>query len=112
MGAGPAAIVLGGRGSDAARIPDPRPRLRPDGDAGQSRQDSAPDRRDGDRRRKSPRRQEHKGTVSVITGLDPVVVLVSDIKAGTAAYQMLFARRRPGRTTARVPTACCSRSTT
>ena len=28
----------------------------------------------------------------MITGLDHVVVLVSDIKAGTAAYQMLFAR--------------------
>ena len=28
----------------------------------------------------------------MITGLDHVVVLVSDIKAGTAAYQTLFAR--------------------
>jgi hypothetical protein len=28
----------------------------------------------------------------VITGLDHVVVLVSDIKAGVAAYQTLFAR--------------------
>ena len=52
----------------------------------------APHRGDGDRRGKSPRRQEHAGTVSVITGLDHVVVLVRDIAAGEAAYQTLFAR--------------------
>src|ERR1700730_8569653 len=92
MGTGPAATVLGGRGSDAARISDPRSRLRPDGDARQCRQDFSSHRRDGDRRGKSPRRQEHAGTISVITGLDHVVVLVSDIAAGAAAYQTLFAR--------------------
>ena len=63
-----------------------------DGGARQGRQDSAPHRRDGDRRGEGPRRQEHAGTVSVITGLDHVVVLVGDIDAGAAAYQTLFAR--------------------
>ena len=33
-----------------------------------------------------------RGPVSVITGLDHVVVLTGDIAAGTAAYQTLFAR--------------------
>src|ERR1700720_3120768 len=92
MGAGSAAIVLGRRGSDAARIPNPRSRLRPDGDAVAGGQDPAPHRCDGDRRGKGPRRQEHARTVSVITGLDHVVVLVSDLAAGELAYQTLFAR--------------------
>ena len=47
-----------------------------------TRQDLAPHRGDGDRRGKGPRRQEHPGTVPVITGLDHVVVLVGDIAAG------------------------------
>src|SRR5258707_14958073 len=92
MGAGPAAIVLGGRGSNAARISDPRPGLRPDGDARQVRQDPPPHRRDGDRRGEGPRRQEHKRAVPVITGLDHVVILTGDIAAGEAAHQTLFGR--------------------
>src|SRR6266545_104411 len=92
MGAGPAAIVLGGRGSDAARIRDPRSRLRPHGAACESGQYPASDRGDGDRRGKGPRRQEHARAVSVITGLDHVVVLTGDINAASAAYQTLFAR--------------------
>src|ERR1700722_11670169 len=92
MGAGSAAIVLGGRGSDAARISYPRPRVRRDGGARESRQDPASHRRDGDRRRKGPRRKDHAGTVPMISGLDHVVVLVGDIKAGATAYQTLLAR--------------------
>jgi glutamate dehydrogenase (NAD(P)+) len=49
MGAGPAAAILGRRGSDAARISHSRPRLRPDGVALQGRQGFPPHRRDGDR---------------------------------------------------------------
>ena len=71
---------------------DPRSRLRSRWWRAQGRQDPAPHRRDGDRRGKGSRRQEHAGTVPVITGLDHVVVLVSDIDAGAAAYQTLFAR--------------------
>ena len=65
----------------------------------------------------------------MITGLDHVVVLVGDIKAGTAAYQTLFARapawQNNGEGADRVlftldnmtlelmaPSAYCSRSTT
>src|ERR1700682_1710525 len=92
MGAGPAAAVLGRRGSDAARISYPRSRLRPDGDALESRQDSPPHRRDGHRCRKGPRREEHAGTFPVITGLDHVVILVSEIAAGGIGYLKLFAR--------------------
>src|ERR1700733_15073539 len=92
MGAGPAAAVLGRRGSDAARIPHPRSRLRPDGDARKSRRDFPPHRRHGDRRGKGAGREDHARAVSVITGLDHVVVLVGDIAAGAAAYQTLFAR--------------------
>src|ERR1700694_6000405 len=99
MGAGPAAIVLGRRGSDAARISDPRPRLRPDGNASQGRQDSKPHRRDGHRGGKGPRRKEHAGTFPVITGLDHIVVLVEDIEAATTAYQTLFARMPAWRNT-------------
>src|SRR6266850_617258 len=92
MGTGPAATVLGRRGSDAARISYSRSRLRPDGDALESRQDSSPHRRDGDRCGEGPRREEHAGTFPVITGLDHVVILVGDIVAGELAYQTLFAR--------------------
>src|SRR3954452_10271746 len=92
MGAGPAAIVLGGRGTDAARIRHPRSRFRHHGAAGQRRQDPASNRGDGDRRGEGPRRQEHARAVSVITGLDHVVVLTGDINAASAAYQTLFAR--------------------
>src|SRR6266702_948883 len=92
MGAGFAAIVLGGRGSDAARIPDPRPRLRPYGNACPVGQNPAPHRCDGDRRGEGPRRQEHAGAVPVITGLDHVVVLTGDIAAAEAAYLTLFGR--------------------
>src|SRR5258708_14212122 len=97
MGAGPAAIVLGRGRSDAARISHPRPRLRPDGCAGQSRQDPASHRRDGDRGGEGPRRQNHAGAFPVITGLDHVVVLVSDIAAAVAAYETLFALSPPCR---------------
>ena len=84
----------------------------PHAGARQGRQYPAPHRRDGDRRGKGPRRQEHAGAFSVITGLDHVVVLTGDIAAGEAAYQTLFARSRPGATAATAPSACCSRSTT
>jgi hypothetical protein len=60
--------------------------------ARQGRQHSASHRRDGDRRRKSSCCQEYPGPVSVITGLDHVVVLLSDLAAAEAAYQTLFAR--------------------
>ena len=90
----------------------PRPRLRYDGGACESRQDPAPDRGDGDRRGEGPRRQEHAGAVSVITGLDHVVVLAGDIDAAAAAYQTLFARAPAWRTAATAPSACCSRSIT
>src|ERR1700730_17506561 len=99
MGAGPAVAVLGRRGSDAARISYPRSRIRPDGDALESRQDSPPHRRDGHRCRKGPRREEHAGTFPVITGLDHVVILVSDIAAGELGYQTLFARTPAWRNT-------------
>src|SRR5471032_2480767 len=99
MGAGSAAAVLGGGGSDAARISDPRPRLRPYGDARENRRDFPPHRRDGDRRGEGPRCQEHAGAVPVITGLDHVVILVADIAAGSAAYQTLFARAPAWRNT-------------
>src|SRR5450759_3161713 len=92
MGAGPAAIVLGRRGSDAARISDPRSRLRPDGGAIEGRQHSTSHRRDGDRRREGPRRQDHAGTFPVITGLDHIVVLLGDIKAGAKTYELLLGR--------------------
>src|ERR1700731_4852710 len=92
MGAGPAAAVLGRRGSDAARISHSRSRLRRDGDARQGRQDFKPHRRDGDRGGEGARGEGHAGTFPVITGLDHVVVLLGDIKAGTMAYQTLFAR--------------------
>src|ERR1017187_1285866 len=90
VGAGPAAAVLGGRGSDAARIPDPRSRLRPDGDARQGRRNFPSHRCDGDRGGKGPRRQEHARAVSMITGLDHLVVLLEDIEAGAKAYQILL----------------------
>src|SRR5712664_3268305 len=99
MGTGPAATVLGRRGSDAARISYSRSCLRPDGDALESRQDSSPHRGDGDRCGKGPRREEHAGTFPVITGLDHVVILVSDIAAGELAYQTLFARTPAWRNT-------------
>src|SRR5437867_3013847 len=92
MGAGSAAIVLGGRGSDAARIRHPRSRLRYHADARQGGQYPAPHGRDGDWRGKGPRRQEYARAVSVITGLDHVVVLVRDINVASAAYQTLLAR--------------------
>ena len=63
-----------------------------DGGARKSRRDFPPHRRDGDRRGKGARREDHARAVSVITGLDHVVVLVGDIEAGAAAYQTLFAR--------------------
>src|SRR6476620_4697331 len=91
MGAGPATAVLGRGGSDAARISNPRSRVRPDGNAIEGRQDFPPHRRDGDRCGEGPRRQEHARTFPVITGLDHVVVLVNDIEAGATAYQTLFA---------------------
>src|SRR5260221_11850494 len=90
MGAGSAATVLGRRGGDAARIPHPRSRLRPDGDALEGRQDSPSHRGNGDRGGKGPRRQEHAGSFPVITGLDHVVLLVNDIGAGATAYRTLF----------------------
>src|SRR6478672_12126370 len=90
MGAGPAAAVLGRRGSDAARISHPRSRLRPDGDALEGRQCYPSHRRNGDRGREGPRRQEHAGTLSVITGLDHVVLLVNDIGIAATACQTLF----------------------
>src|SRR3982074_3857151 len=99
MGTGPAATVLGRRGSDAARISYSPSGLRPDGDALESRQGSSPHRRDGDRCGKGPRREEHAGTFPVITGLDHVVILVSDIAAGELAYQTLFARTPAWRNT-------------
>src|SRR5207253_984153 len=54
------------------------------------RQDSPSHRRDGDRRGEGPRRQEHAGTLSVITGLDHAVLLVNDIGAGATAYRTQF----------------------
>src|SRR5260370_20964908 len=92
MGAGLAAIVLGRGRSDAARISHHGSSLRPDGGAGEGRQDPASHRRDGDRGGEGPRRQDHAGAFPVITGLDHVVVLVSDIAAAVAAYETLFAR--------------------
>ena len=56
----------------------------------EGRRDSTSYRRDGDRRGKGPRRKNHAGTVPMISGLDHVVVLVGDIKAGAGAYQTLF----------------------
>src|SRR4030081_1593149 len=91
MGAGSAAAVLGRRGSDAARISDPRSRLRPDGDPIQGRQDSPSYRPDGNRCGKGSRLQDDAGAFPLITGLDHVVILVSDIGAGAMAYQTLFA---------------------
>src|SRR5215831_9303330 len=90
MGARPAAIVLGGRGGDAARVPDPRTRLRADARTRRSRQNSAPDRRNGHRGGEGARRQEHARAVSVIVGLDHVVVLVRDIGKGAAGYEALL----------------------
>src|SRR5438270_1087440 len=90
MGAGSAAAVLGRRRGDAARISHSRSRLRSDGDALESRQDSSSHRRHGDRRGEGARRQKYAGAFPVITGLDHVVVLVNDIGAGTMAYQTLF----------------------
>src|SRR5258708_32740569 len=90
MGAGSAATVLARRGGDAARISHPRSRLRPDGDALESRQGFSPHRRDGDRGGEGPCREEHAGTFPVITGLDHVVLLVNDIGAGAMAYRTLF----------------------
>src|SRR5204863_4285224 len=78
--------------TDAARIPDPRSRLRPNGDAIEGRQDSTSHLRDGDRRGKGARRENHAGTVPVITGLDHVVVLLSDLQAGAKAYELLLGR--------------------
>jgi hypothetical protein len=95
MGAGPAAAVLGRRRGDAARIPDPRSRLRPDGDAREGRQDSPSHRRDGDRRGEGPRRQEHAGAVPVITGLDHVVV-GPRYRAGTRPTRRCLRARRRG----------------
>src|SRR5438045_3756478 len=92
MGAGSAAAFLGGRGSDAARVSDSRSRLRSNGDAGKGGQGRAPYRRHGDRRREGSRRQEHPGTVSVITGLDHLVVLLEDMQAGAKAYELLLGR--------------------
>ena len=54
---------------------------------------SASHRRDGDRRGKGPRRQDHAGAFSVITGLDHVVVLLGDIEAGATAYQIAAGAR-------------------
>src|SRR4030081_294704 len=99
MGTGPAATVLGRRGSDAARISYSSSPLSPEGCALESRQGSSPHRRDGDRCGKGPRREEHAGTVPVIIGLDHVVILVSDIAAGELAYQTLFARTPAWRNT-------------
>src|SRR5437868_11745420 len=102
MGAGPAAAVLGRGRGDAPRIPDPRPRFRGDGGARQGRRHPASYRRDGDRRGKGARSQDHARPVSVslITGLDHVVVLVNDLDAGVGAYQALFARAPAWRSTA------------
>src|SRR5690349_8828659 len=93
MGAGSAAIVLGGGGGDAAGISDPRSRLPDHAGAGESRQHSASDGGDGNRHREGARGQEHARAVPVITGLDHVVVLLEDIKAGVAAYETLLARK-------------------
>src|SRR3954447_8067001 len=90
MGAGSAAAVLGRGRGDAARISHSRSRLRSDGDAVESRQDSSSHRRHGDRRGEGARRQEYARAFPVITGLDHVVVLVADIGTGTMAYQTLF----------------------
>src|SRR5262249_55408017 len=92
MGAGPAAVVLGGRGGDAAGIPDPRTRFRPDAFARQGRQHHPSHRGDGDRRGEGPRCQEHKKSLSVITGLHHFVIVTSDSEAGASAYQMLLGR--------------------
>src|SRR5258708_13889134 len=92
MGAGPAATVLGRRGRGAAGISDPRSRLRPDADAGESRQYFPSHRRHGHRRGKGPCRQEYARTFPVITGLDHVVVLLGDIEAGAKAYELLLGR--------------------
>jgi hypothetical protein len=47
----------------------------------------------------------------MITGLDHVVVLLADIKAGAKAYELLLGRRR-GEARATAPRPCCLRSTT
>src|SRR3954452_7084901 len=92
VGTGSAAAVLGRRRGDAARISDTGSRLRHHGAARQDRRNFASHRRDGDRRGKGAGRQDHAWIVSVITGLDHVVVLVRELEAGAAAYQTLFAR--------------------
>src|SRR5262245_12792136 len=76
MGAGSAGIVPGRGGGHAARIPDPRSRVRDDAEAHPG----------------GSRRQEHVGTVPMIPALDHVVVLTGDIEGATAAYETLFAR--------------------
>src|SRR5260370_33537403 len=86
MGAGLAAIVLGRGRSDAARISHPRPRLGPDGGAGEGRQDPASHRRDGDRGVEGPRRQDNEGACPVTSVLSPSVVLVDDASAAVPAY--------------------------
>ena len=65
-----------------------------------------------DKRRPSEWFQVDQRGESMITGLDHVVVLVSDIEAAKAAYQTLLGRAPAWQNTAMAPTACCSRSTT
>ncbi len=113
MGAGPAATVLGRGGSDAARISHSRSRLRSDADAGEGGEGRPSHRRDGDRRREGPRRQEHAGAVPVIAGRRPS-------RRAAFRYQgrrrrltnRCSAARRPGEARATVPRPCCSPSTT
>src|SRR5260370_13365011 len=90
MGDALVSAVRGRRVSERARILHPGSGLRPDGDALEGRQDSPSHRRDGDRGREGPRRQEHAGSFPVIAGLDHVVLLVNDIGAAATAYQTLF----------------------
>ena len=113
MGAGSAAIVLGGRGSDAARIPDPRSRLRspwcraprptrsriaPRRWRSAWRRSAPPRTREGCFRdhRPRPRRRSHRRHRRRRRGLPDACLRA----------------RRPGSTAATAPSACCSRSTT
>ena len=58
----------------------------------EGRQNPSSHRRHGDRRGEGPRRQDHAGTFPVITGLDHIVVLLGDIKAGARTYELLLGR--------------------
>ncbi len=113
MGAGPAAIVLGGRGSDAARIRHPRSRLRHHGAAG-----ATPTRfRIGRRRWRSAWRRFVPPRTREACSRDHQASTTSSFSPAISRRPPPLTRpclraRRPGSTAAMAPTASCSRSTT